>query len=222
MNLPQTCVPRLEAWEWIQKNKARSLSDLLGFGSIVPYFLREKIESDDTTSELFQKEKDLWAKISKLNSEERLWHREEWEELWRRMKNYPALQELYELRHGKPEVIETCDWLFSNPGGVQRRVVFVDWLCVHEYVWITILDESLNPKLIKLDILTKDLDEWIDLWNKDVKDVFGRCSSYLDRLVTPIAEYIEPGTLLVLCPTAPLHTVPLHALLVDKRRYLID
>jgi hypothetical protein len=51
------CSGRLgnEAWEWIQKNKARSMSDLLGMGSIIPSYLDDKIRETPEAVKLLQR-----------------------------------------------------------------------------------------------------------------------------------------------------------------------
>jgi hypothetical protein len=78
-----------EAWEWVQENKTRRLSDFLGLGSTTPYFLLEKINSDEITRELLQRELGLGEKLREMPSEDRLLHRLELEQLGERMETYP-------------------------------------------------------------------------------------------------------------------------------------
>ena len=52
------------AWDWIQKGKARSLSDLLGLGILVPETLRANIAQHEESQGLFDKEKGLLEAIA--------------------------------------------------------------------------------------------------------------------------------------------------------------
>lgn len=47
-------------------------------------------------------------------------------------------------------------------------------------------------------------------------------SSYLDRLICPLDTWTNPGDLLVLSPSGPLHSLPLHALALPGGQLLIE
>jgi hypothetical protein len=54
-----------EAWKWVQKSKARSLSDTLGLGVLVPQELLDRIESQEATQRLFEDERTFLENIYK-------------------------------------------------------------------------------------------------------------------------------------------------------------
>ena len=78
-------------------NKARSLSDLLGMGSIVPSFLLEKIHMNPAISNLFGEESRLVQSLYKAEPYMRFQEHNQLEHHRRRMAEYPVLNELQGL-----------------------------------------------------------------------------------------------------------------------------
>jgi hypothetical protein len=103
-----------ELWEWVQKMKARSLSDLLGLGVLVPEALTSKINSDSAARDVFEKELDLTERIRNAEMKDRLGLRAELETLHFQMQEASVFQELFALREGRPVVLKEVQQLLSD------------------------------------------------------------------------------------------------------------
>jgi hypothetical protein len=81
--------------------KARSLSDLLGIGSLVPEDLLERVRNNEEHTRLLAKESELVQRIERQASDTRLHERVELDNVRLEMRKFPALSELLDLRMGK-------------------------------------------------------------------------------------------------------------------------
>lgn len=89
-------------WEWLQKAKARSLSDILGLGPQTSKALNSAVDSLDLTRDLFKKEKALLIAIKNGVVKERLIRRGDLYSLQKQMRDYPTLKAMMGLRDGHP------------------------------------------------------------------------------------------------------------------------
>jgi len=205
----------------IQMNKARSLSDLLGMGSIVPSFLLEKIHMNPAISNLFGEESRLVQNLYKAEPYMRFQEHNQLEHHRRRMAEYPVLNELQGLWEELSETLESLDWLFSD--NEERHAIIIDWICLDKQVLVVIMDHEWKPVIIDLNFNTESLNSSVSAWLTDsLKLPYDGESSPLDRLIYPLDDYTESGDLLILSPSGVLHSFPLHALSLPHGWILIE
>ena len=209
-----------ECWNWIQSSKARSVSDLMGMGSIIPSYLAKRITTNSKAVELLQEESRLVELVDSKPREQRLEYRIQLQKHREAMKTYPELRELQALREGCPETTETIRWLFPVLESPLRRVVLVDWLCVESGVFIAILDVARGRRLeiSRISANIETVRQWVDSWLHDCRVKSPNPGPVdINQLVQPLTRNTQPGDLLVLSPSGPLHSLPLHALQVDNQ-----
>ena len=218
-----------DAWNWIQRYKARSLSDLLGIGCIIPSILSEKIQSNAEVCELLKQEAALAQRLERGQPETRLSDRVELDTLRQKMKEFPLLDELFALREGRSEQISDLDWLFHLPPGTGHQVAVVDWICVANFIYIVILDETLKPYMERLATSVDELKTWVsrNLTSSRRRTILEKPEERsplreIDSLVYPLTYTTKPDTLLILSPSGPLHSIPIHALHLPGRQLLIE
>jgi CHAT domain-containing protein len=210
------------AWNWIQMSKGRTLSDMLAVGFIIPGYLREKIGSTEEMAQLLAQKTALTERLVKPG-ENSFAIRQDLESLRNQMNEFPPLVELLSLREGQSENLQSLKWLFS----VEEQATLVDWTCIDQRVYIIVVDKELNPKMeeIKNEI---DLHEWVEDYVSDDKTHIKRPSDAasplrkIDHLVKPLERLTKPGGILVLSPSGPLHSIPLHALQLSSKQILIE
>ncbi|KAL5314476.1 hypothetical protein ACEPPN_017116 [Leptodophora sp. 'Broadleaf-Isolate-01'] len=166
-------------WDWIQRSKARGLSNLL----------RSSLEPED-----LQKGPDYLSLSKSLTFEDL-------------------------------QFIQTAS---------ARKLVFVDWIsfgaCDPKLLCFSFSmgrDET-GPigarEMIEIDIPMQDLKEAARRIT-DARMDSPDASDYLHPfmpLIEPLANSSEPGDILILSPTAPLHAVPLHAIILGSNQLLIE
>ena len=75
---------------------------------------------------------------------------------------------------------------------------------------MAIIDSTRQPLIISLQFDVQQLEPKIKEWLEAKHNSWS--PTYLDRLIQPLSSYTNPGDLLVLSPSGPLHSLPLHAL----------
>lgn len=224
-----------EGWYWVQKGKARSVSDLLGLGIKIPRTLLTDLRDNSEALSLWEEEKALQATISELPQEKRGVLRGEAEILQQKMEKIDGLREVMGLRKGHAARINDLQWAFDDRSlpKSNRSIVFVDWVSTYKgNLFMFIVDESRKPHRFSLDISIADVEDWcetnfLDLDEKEEtlneeEDDDDSVFRELDALVEKLPFYSKPGDLLVLSPTGPLHSIPLHALRVPKDPYSLS
>ena len=228
----QVCVldrDPVQAWHWVQKAKARSLSDTLGLGCIVPETVLAAIAADQQAKELYEAEKCLARKIVTSSNLNRFDIRVQLRELETRMVTHASLKELLDLRHGAAlttqQLSDRCAQAFSEPR--TRRVVFVDWFVKGQEVFILIFKPGEEPTMQRVNTSLGDIESWLAKYFYTEE---GR-TAYLDRgenhpnqalrmmdcLIEWLEDATEPEATLVLSPAAPLDAIPLHALHIPRQ-----
>jgi CHAT domain-containing protein len=208
------------AWEWIQSFKARSLSDLMGLGSILPPHLEERIREEPPALALWEEESQLLEDFNSKPPESRLNERIRLEKLVEEMKGFPVLDEVLALREGRPEKVQDLDWLFKMSQNGDRRIFVVDWLCQEDGIRISILNSALDPQFSFVPIRSTILKAQVNEWRTDRFEPHQPW--HLDKLIEPLEALTKEGDLLVFCPSGPLHRLPLHAMTLPSRRILIE
>lgn len=221
----------LDVWSWVQKSKARSLSDLLGLGIFIPLELTKRIQQNSASRQLFEDEHRLAEELAAASDTERFNIRIKLETHQKKMREHAILTELLDLRDGVP--ITQNDLLISDETQDQRnsKTVFVDWVATGSSLSMYIVKPGEMPIVRKLPVTIQSIDKWISNYlntGNTISDSTSRGNPLsglqeedeedegplrdLDILVAPLVEVSRPGDLLVLCPTGNLHAIPLHAL----------
>ncbi|KAH8692556.1 CHAT domain-containing protein [Phaeosphaeriaceae sp. PMI808] len=211
------------AWQWIQKGKARSLSDLLGLSVQVPQTLRLEIEGQLSSKHLFDEENATLKAISEGKNEDLFFLRVYLEKIRAKMTADPLLQELLDLREGNPIQLRSLQALLQRTSATHRTIC-IDWVIFDCQIYMFAVYPNADPVFHLLKISLPEIKVWIHDYFDSME---GREETLkqendednplreLDLLVRPLSELSDPGDLLVLCPSGLLHSLPLHALLVN-------
>lgn len=219
-----------DLWQWIQKNKARSLSDLLGLGAHIPLNLRQRITSKPVELELLMKEEHLVTSIQGMASPKRFFARKELETHRQAMRDHDNLLELLDIRTGAPVSLQRLQQTtLMVPSPTKRLTWFVDWLIADGDVSYAIVSNGGEQYYIgDTSATSAQVDRWVkdnlDGVEKpfnapqiDAEDAF-KPLIWLKELIEPILKLTAPGDLLVLSATGKLHRVPVHAAVIDQKK----
>ena len=222
-----------ELWDWVQKAKARSLSDLIGLGVHIPMNLHLKIRHNDDLEALFQRELKLTQQIQNTGGTERLRLRHELGGLHQEMQKHENFRELFALREGRPVTLSEARYILSKSSNDRQgpTFVFVDWFTCNDEIYLLVLREGTEPTLHRTRHQMAEVSEWKGTF-LDTEDGRETCLKadnsdqnpmrQLDYLVKPLNNTCNPDDILVLSPTGPLHSIPLHALWIRSDCCLVD
>ena len=204
---------------------------------MIPRTLQEKIASTSNGTELLKREKELVSRLGgsscRITSNEGF---EELDNLRREMMDNPALAELQALREGKAEQIQALERLFEDVQIGGDSLCVVDWICVTDgtedflgypmnLISIFILDheQNLHVEMIIPDLTPHDIEKWV-LENPRLDPYGNEDDSPLRELDNLVAQLdrVKRGTTLILSPSGPLHSIPLHALRLPTGELLIE
>lgn len=218
-----------EGWYWVQKSKARSVSDLLGLGIKIPESLMAELRDNPTAMSLLEEEARMQKTISELPGEKRAAFQNEMNMLRKRMEEHDALCKIMGIRKGDAATLSNLQWVFDDKDlpTHNRSIIFVDWAFAlnNEFISMFVVDESRNPLHFRLDISITDIENWREAYWNDPDDREETLNEEddedspfreLDGLVNKLQFCSKPGDLLVLSPTTLLHSIPLHTLRLPK------
>ena len=214
-----------QAWEWVQKAKARSLGDLLGSKVLLPKGLLAQIAADKEALEIYEHAREKSEDLKKSQSLSILDFMEA-DEYMVKMRQNTLLKTLVNLREGRPlplsDLQEELHHLKNSIGN--RDLVLVDWLFRGNEVWMLTVKDMGEPSLEKLPITVKEMKEWTNI-NMQSNSEQESCIMTDERderhpmhELTPLLQPLVSKTLaediLILSPTEVLHSIPLHAITV--------
>ena len=236
-NIPQKAIQLLQAgdiepdekmrtqiWNWVQSSKARSLALTMGITGIIPSTLLHKISDSDKCRSMYEKMVLLQSRIPLSEPQARFWLRQELDSHLVEMRKEEQLQELCDLRDGKPLRYSEMNRIASLAGSA---VVLVDWFHVpnttHDGDLLLLIGKvGSAPMVMKLQISLEKVENWVHLYldsssaQHRVQQGQARIiTSDLNGLVQPLTLHTKPGDVLVFCPTMKLFRVPLHAIKVE-------
>ncbi|UNI15662.1 hypothetical protein JDV02_002173 [Purpureocillium takamizusanense] len=216
------------AWEWLQKARARSLSDMLALGINIPVHLRVLIEADAELTRLLDEEKNLaeqvrdasvpysaetWRIQNKLQA-----HRDT-------MRLRDPLREVLDLREGRPESLASLTEISTrSPDAASRRILLVDWT-VRDGCCAAFVVSDAGLKFFKTTVTAEEMSLWKTQWaaaceqaklsgsDKRSYNLLKEMFKVVEGLLTLSAE----GDLLVFCPDDVLRGIPLHAAVMPNR-----
>ncbi|KAK4196600.1 CHAT domain-containing protein [Triangularia verruculosa] len=218
------------AWLWLQRGKARAFADSLGANHIIPQRLLDRISSDHDAYELLREEQNILDLLQEPNVNHVVAARR-LASLRKSMENHPLLAEAARLRGQLSNLdlgTEELKAALQATGLTTDQVKLVDW-----YVPTQGASSTIHLFIRQLDGTThsKQLPIGVD----QVKDWTAKTFAYPDMATPPLArktgnqhlkkmnvlveglsEFTTEGDLLILSPSGPLNSVPLHALDVDN------
>lgn len=220
-------------WNWIQKSKARSLSDMLGLGINLPENLKKRVDEDPKARAMLEHEIELLQKINQDTSDTQFYLRKELDAHRRAMHGVESLHEILALREGRAVSQARLQSLRRHDmtEEAERRIFYVDWfICQNKIYALVVSDESDDVGFFDPQMTTMDVAEWKKAHlstTKPLNDEDPAPLRAITRLVEPLLNVTKEGDLLVLCPTDVLHGIPLHAAIISPEeslepQFLID
>lgn len=224
-------------WWWSQKRKARGLSDLLGIGVIVPAAIKQRIAQDESATELYQRLTSLQTALTVTPETEKVYLRQNLEEVEEEMRKHESFREFVLLRDGTVRGIGDLKALDAVIGGSKsrgkREVIFVDWVAFHDTIYVLTTTTSNPTETCQASLLPfgiSHVQKWMSdhfhseeqrrdcLKRDNLKDP-SKPMRQLDCLVAPVVAATKPGDLLIFSTTSFLSALPLHALRVGNDAY---
>lgn len=217
---------RIAIWNLTQKYKARLLSLAIGMYRTNPPSLIHRIQSSEEAP-MYQEMTDLQTEIDNANPKDRFYLRLRMDEHRKKMKEYPLLRQLIELREGRPLSLDRLESLMSQ---LEDDVVLVDWFYLDPFfdrgkLLLLTVRKGETPTVDEVPADVKAIQQWkqehltASKWPKDGMDP--KIDSKLARIafnevcgavIQPLSKRTKPDEILVLCPTEFLNGMPLHAL----------
>lgn len=221
------------AWLWLQKGKARAFADALGADCILPQRLVDQINKDHTAYELLKAEQSILELLQESNVNHVVASRR-LAALKKKMEEHPLLVEAAKLRGQLLDLDLGTDELkqaLQATGLAADRVKFVDW---HVPTLANTSNQNIRLFVRQLDGITYT--QQLPLNIHQVKDWIAKTLVYPEMATPPLArktgnqllkkmnglvegllEFTSEGDLLILSPSGPLNSIPLHALEVGKQ-----
>jgi CHAT domain-containing protein len=220
-------------WSWVQRYKARSLSRPIGTRETDPPGLMEQIrKSTPKCREMYEDMLRLQEDWKQAVLEDRLDIRRRLDVHRHEMKKHHSLlRRLIDLTDGTS--LEQSD-IASLEADIGFPVVLVDWFYLQpmfpsepgKLLLFTARSKVLDKKpSLTMDILSTTMEK-IEAWrlknlNSKRNLVLSEVRSEFDRslggLIALLAHRTDKNEVLVLCPSASLHRLPLHALRLPNR-----
>lgn len=149
------------AWNWLQKSKARSISDMLALGINIPHHFRHLIEFDAEVVEMCEKEQSLMQELQAAEEEAVFALRAKVEALRAEMKAKPALQQLLSYREGEPTTVEKLQNISVRTGPKPaRKIFFVDWFIYMGRYVVGFIVSSTGVDVFGSNVTTDEIPEW--------------------------------------------------------------
>ena len=206
---------REQIWKWVQRSKARSLAMTTGVAGIIPSALLRQIMLSDTCQPLYERMISLQEKIQAAPSHERFALRQELDLHKMSMRKEELLREFIDLKDGKPlnsSDIDRISVMTNTP------FVLVDWFHIPgvlddgEFLLLTKRSGS-AATVSALGTTPQQAAKWVDLYlDRPSSQLRAKYTSEISGLVQPLTNLTKPGEIMIFCPTALLHRIPLHAI----------
>ena len=223
-----------ELWFWSQKRKARSLSDMLGLGVIMPSAVKQAMVADPMIELEFQKLLAAQSRLADVPESERGFVREEIADLEGLLRSVPKFSDYLDLRDGVFKGLKELDTLkdASVISDRPRDVIFVDWILNGDTIFMLVVNSALRGegiRLLQLTISVSDINRWLrqnfgddrdrrDCLREDsIEDQWSPMRE-LDPLISNLQQCTKPGDLLIFSPTSCLNSLPIHALKIWDER----
>lgn len=221
-------------FSWIQKSKARALTDLMGLVAQAPAATMNPIEASSSAVSLLKDERAVLERLDVASPVEKITIREELQQHSVKMReSEPLLVPLLDIREGtsiSADQLQTLgkelDDMHHRARGCRGNVVIFEWVYftahndLQQDLLLLVYRDGLLEHQIELNIRLEVIEEWVskELDDPDLKDrplASGGGMAALEKLealVEPVLDHSNPDDTLIFCPTRALHRLPLHAL----------
>ncbi len=209
---------RVEMWKWVQRSKARSLATSMGLEGVIPETLLKDVLVSEKCRPMYEKMVSLQSRIQSAPTHRRFALRHELDLHLREMKSDHLLKEVCDLKDGMPLTLSDVERITDV---ARTTLVLVDWYVVPDLfgegtLLLLTAKASHVPTVTTLDIKTIAPINWVTRYlDSSMSEQRSKDTSDLDALVQPLINLSDPGDLLVFCPSAALHRIPLHAIEVN-------
>ncbi|KAG6138411.1 hypothetical protein E4U28_004229 [Claviceps purpurea] len=224
-------------WDWVQREKARSLCDQLGAESPLCAEVRERSLSSAHRQKMEGKlgsySKRLVLEAHPKSLEGQLQVTRYLLARHTRLSNAMAV----EVR-AVADMDSACQLAIEmKKESSGRNTVFADWVEYDGAFWLMVLGaDHKHLSVTKCKISVEQVKSWKKKWldaepgeqsalqkgDRHAEDDDNFCLRALDALVAPLQRQSQPGDLLVLLPAGILHSIPLHALWLPSRMLLLE
>ena len=210
----------ISAWKWAQRAKARALSDVLGTGAVPPARILGELAHYPDSLQLIQQERELVARLNHVSPGVRLELRGELNGLWQRMMQDAHLGDYLELRLGLAIDANDLAALLTPAEQTESACLCMDWVAVGDRLFLLALRPGQPAYLERLPLRLSTVQTFVQdnlsraNFRSNLRDT-PEVLHDMAPLIAPLAALSHPEDLLILCPTGPLHALPLHALEID-------
>jgi O-acetyl-ADP-ribose deacetylase (regulator of RNase III) len=214
-----------QVWEWVQRAKSRQLNDLLGASTGVPAHVRKRIIGRPALEALVAEEQDLVRAMARTRPEHVAALRLRHDGILGQLAAEPDLREYLALRTGGIDTGGAWEAFCRAGAGCPSGAVMVDWFRAADRLFVITRRPDRVPDVRCLDLTPSRVSELAQVYLaphnlgatlRDRPDVLAA----FDPLIAPLSELTAAEEHLVLCPTAPMHGIPLHALAIGGRPLL--
>jgi hypothetical protein len=227
-----------KVWRWVQKYKARSLARTIGLRISDPPELVNKIMACPDAARGYEEMLAMQQRIKEAEGMAKFSLRRQLDtHLQTLREKHDLMRQLFDLREAQPFDLSDVSRIKAQSG---TCIVLVDWFHLPPYfagnadrlLLFTVKDQS-KPTMDMLTTRVEDVMAWQKTYlapdefedvpeeNLDTTEAREAFDSILGGLVAPLAHHVEPGELVVLCPSSYLHRLPLHALAIGGYEALI-
>lgn len=219
------------AWNWLQRSKARSISDMLGLGINIPRALKHLIDADADLVNICEVEQTLARGIDAAAEDRQFLLRKKLESHRAQMKENPVLKQLLDYREGQPTSLERLQSISVkvSPDST-RRIFYVDFLVYRDHC-LAFIVSSAGVDGFVTGVTGTEVAQWKAQYLGDGSSEAHSLDlptieplQKLSQLIQEIVKRTEPNDILVFCPSDVLHGVPLHAATLsgDSRKCLLE
>lgn len=206
------------AWNWLQRSKARSISDMLGLGINIPQSLKHLIETDPNLVSLCEVEQTMSQAIGSAPDDRQSLLRTKLEAHRAYMRQVPVLKQLLDYREGQPTSLERLQRIdTATPAAPDRKIHYVDYLIYNDHC-IVFLASATGVDSFVTGVTGTEVAQWKAQY---LHNTSAQCHPLdssetealqkLSKLVQGVVTRTAPKDIIVICPSGVLHGVPLHA-----------
>ncbi|KIL84889.1 hypothetical protein FAVG1_11759 [Fusarium avenaceum] len=226
-----------KVWRWVQKYKARSLARTIGVRIQDPPELVSKIKACPDAARGYEEMQAMQQRINEAAGTDKFNLRRQLDTHLRVMREkHDLMRQLIDLKEAQPFDLSDVARIEAQSG---TSIVLVDWFHLPAYITggadrlllFTVKSQS-KPTMDILTTRMEDVIAWGETYltpkevspekklrTQEAREAF---DMMLGGLVAPLAHHVNPGELVVLCPSSLLHRLPLHALPVGEYATLIN
>lgn len=215
-----------DLWDLIQKFKSRRLQAAIGHRQPdLPHLIASVLECDET-KEMYEKMLKQQADIANAAAKDRFHLRKRLDDHRERMKEFPALRRMINMREGTPMSLEDFGELATK---ANISPVLIDWFLIpgifsEEQIILMVARPGETPTLDMTSTKMSDIQRWVETYlSSSSEDGLPRIAlpqagidfeRWCAGLVAPLAKRTHENEIMVICPTEAMHRLPLHALKV--------